>query len=116
MTDTAPDIVIHDATVLTVDDRNRLYENGTVVVADGERTAVRSTESGDAEAAAIPLPCSDSLPPLAVFQAVKRRGPSELPLPTRRLRRLLEAGASCFHDALCRHRMSVRRERSLHRR
>lgn len=79
MTDTAPDIVIHDATVLTVDDRNRLYENGTVVVADGEITAVRSTESGDAEAAATPLPCSVSLPPLAVFQAVKRRGPINTP-------------------------------------
>jgi 5-methylthioadenosine/S-adenosylhomocysteine deaminase len=52
MTDTAPDIVIHDATALTVDERNRLYENGTVVVADGEVTEVRSTEPGDAEATA----------------------------------------------------------------
>lgn len=52
MTDTAPDIVIHDATVLTVDDRNRLYENGTVAVVDGEITEVRSTESGDAAVAA----------------------------------------------------------------
>jgi MFS family permease len=40
----------------------------------------------------------------------------ELPLPTRRLRRLLEAGASCFQDALCRNRGGSRRERSLHRR
>ena len=44
------DILIHDTMVLTVDPSNRLYENGTVVVDDGEITAVRSTESGDAEA------------------------------------------------------------------
>ena len=43
---------------------------------------------------------------------------SELPYPTRsRLRRsLLEGRASCFHDALCRHRIGVCGERSLHRR
>ena len=41
---------------------------------------------------------------------------SELPLPTRRRWRLLEAGASCFNDALCRHNRSVHSERSLHRR
>ena len=28
----------------------------------------------------------------------------------------VEGGASCFDDALCRHRSGVRRERSLHRR
>jgi hypothetical protein len=39
------------------------------------------------------------------------RGRSELPLPTRRLRRFLEAGASCFHDALCRYRR-IHSERS----
>jgi ABC-type multidrug transport system ATPase subunit len=43
---------------------------------------------------------------------------SELPLPThsRRSHSFLEAGASCFHDALCRNRGGSRRERSLHRR
>lgn len=44
-----PDIVIHDATVLTVDDRNRLFERGTILVADGGITAVRATEEGDAD-------------------------------------------------------------------
>ena len=47
-------------------------------------------------------------------------GFGELPLPTRRLRRLLEAGASCFNDALWRHNigcsLSVPRECSLRRR
>jgi hypothetical protein len=42
----------------------------------------------------------------------------ELPLPThsRRSRSFLEAGASCFQDALCRNQGGSRRERSLHRR
>jgi hypothetical protein len=40
----------------------------------------------------------------------------ELPLPTRRLRRFLETGASCFKHVLCRHNRSVNGERSLHRR
>ncbi|SFR61857.1 5-methylthioadenosine/S-adenosylhomocysteine deaminase [Halogeometricum rufum] len=46
------DIVIHDATVLTVDDRNRLYERGTVVVEDGRISDVRRTRDGDADGSA----------------------------------------------------------------
>ena len=42
------DIVIHDAVVLTVNDRNQLYERGTVVVEDGRITEVRQTQDGDA--------------------------------------------------------------------
>ena len=42
------DIVIHDAVVLTVNDRNQLYERGTVVVEDGRITKVRQTQDGDA--------------------------------------------------------------------
>ena len=34
----AADIAIHDAVVLTVDDRNRLYERGTVLVEDSHIT------------------------------------------------------------------------------
>jgi ABC-type multidrug transport system ATPase subunit len=43
---------------------------------------------------------------------------SELPLPThsRPSRSFREAGASCFHDALCKNHRGSRRERSLHSR
>lgn len=46
------DLVIHDAVVVTVDDRGRIYESGTVVVRDGEIREVRSSEPGDADIAA----------------------------------------------------------------
>ena len=46
------DIAIHDAFVLTVDDRNRLYERGTVLIEDGRITDVRSSRDGDADVAA----------------------------------------------------------------
>ncbi|WP_363465348.1 amidohydrolase family protein [Halogeometricum borinquense] len=49
MTKTRPDVVVHDALVLTVDDRNRLFKRGTVIVEDGEITAVRSAQDGDAD-------------------------------------------------------------------
>jgi cytosine/adenosine deaminase-related metal-dependent hydrolase len=42
-----PDIVVHDATLLTVDERNRLFERGTLVVEDGTITEVRSTGPDD---------------------------------------------------------------------
>jgi 5-methylthioadenosine/S-adenosylhomocysteine deaminase len=48
----AADIAIHDAVVLTVDDRNRLYERGTVLVEDGHITEVRSSRDDDADIAA----------------------------------------------------------------
>ncbi|QLH77993.1 amidohydrolase family protein [Halosimplex rubrum] len=48
----AADIAIHDAFVLTVDDRNRLYERGTVLVEDGRITEVRSSQDADADIAA----------------------------------------------------------------
>jgi hypothetical protein len=35
MSRTPPEILIHDATVLTVDESGHLYRNGTVVVDDG---------------------------------------------------------------------------------
>ncbi|WP_423746587.1 amidohydrolase family protein [Haladaptatus sp. SPP-AMP-3] len=41
------DIVIHDAIVLTVDDRNRLFERGTVAVDDGRITAIRPSNADD---------------------------------------------------------------------
>ncbi|MEZ3114588.1 amidohydrolase family protein [Halobaculum sp. MBLA0147] len=44
------DIVIHDALVVTVDDQNRLFRNGTVVVADDTITAVRETRPADRRA------------------------------------------------------------------
>lgn len=44
------DLLVHDALVMTVDDRNRIYESGTVVVDDGEITDVRSTEPEDRSA------------------------------------------------------------------
>ncbi|SFH06195.1 5-methylthioadenosine/S-adenosylhomocysteine deaminase [Halopelagius inordinatus] len=46
------DILIHDATVLTVDEKNRLYRNGTVVVDEGTIREVRPSEPGDADAVA----------------------------------------------------------------
>ena len=46
------DTVIHDAVVLTVDERNRLYERGTVLIEDGRITDVRSSRDGDADIAA----------------------------------------------------------------
>src|SRR6056297_3117104 len=46
------DIAIHDAFVLTVDERNRLYERGTVLIEDGRITDVRSSRDDDAELAA----------------------------------------------------------------
>lgn len=51
MPDTTADVVVHDALVLTVDDDNRLFERGTVVVENGRITAVRPTRDGDADAA-----------------------------------------------------------------
>ena len=44
------EILIHDATVLTVDDRNRLFERGTVRIADGEITEVRQSRGDDPDA------------------------------------------------------------------
>lgn len=46
------DIVIHDAFVLTVDERNRLYERGTVLIEDSLITAVRPSKDDDADIAA----------------------------------------------------------------
>jgi cytosine/adenosine deaminase-related metal-dependent hydrolase len=48
----SPDILIHDATVLTVDENNHLYRNGTVVVDDGIIQSVRPSEPDDADAVA----------------------------------------------------------------
>jgi len=48
----AADIAIHDAVVLTVDDRNRLYERGTVLVEDSHITEVRQSRDVDADIAA----------------------------------------------------------------
>jgi cytosine/adenosine deaminase-related metal-dependent hydrolase len=41
------DIVIHDAYILTVNDRNQLFERGTVMVEDGHIQNVRKTREGD---------------------------------------------------------------------
>ena len=49
MSRTPPDILIHDATVLTVDENNHLYRNGTVVVDDGVIEMVRPSELEDAD-------------------------------------------------------------------
>ncbi|MFA9516907.1 amidohydrolase family protein [Halopenitus sp. H-Gu1] len=46
------DVLIHDATVVTVDDRNQIIENGTIVVDDGELTAVRPTRTEDVDLSA----------------------------------------------------------------
>ncbi|NLV09484.1 amidohydrolase family protein [Halomicrobium mukohataei] len=43
------DFVVHDAVVVTVDERNRVYESGTVVVRDGDIATVRESRAGDAE-------------------------------------------------------------------
>ncbi|MDF9748066.1 amidohydrolase family protein [Natrinema salsiterrestre] len=48
----AVDIAIHDAFVLTVDDRNRLYERGTVLIEDNRITTVRPSRDDDADIAA----------------------------------------------------------------
>ncbi|MGB9985493.1 amidohydrolase family protein [Salarchaeum japonicum] len=48
----AADIAIHDAYVLTIDDRNRLYERGTVLIEDGRITEVRAAQDDDADIAA----------------------------------------------------------------
>lgn len=45
----AIDAVIHDALVLTVDDRNRLYERGTVLVDGGQITDIRKSRDSDAD-------------------------------------------------------------------
>ena len=44
------EVLIHDATVLTVDERNRLFERGTVRIADGEIAEVRTTRDADRDA------------------------------------------------------------------
>lgn len=43
-----PDLAIHDAVVVTMDDDNRIYESGTIIVNDGVFTDVRSTDDTDA--------------------------------------------------------------------
>jgi len=48
----AADIAIHDAVVLTVDDRNRLYERGTVLVEDSHITEVRQSRDDGSDIAA----------------------------------------------------------------
>ena len=45
----AADIAITDALVLTVDERNRLYERGTVLIEDGRITAVRQTNEDETD-------------------------------------------------------------------
>ncbi|WP_436930819.1 amidohydrolase family protein [Halosimplex halobium] len=45
----AADVVIHDALLLTVDDDNRIYDGGTLIVCDGEITEVRSSREGDTD-------------------------------------------------------------------
>ncbi|WP_247731243.1 amidohydrolase family protein [Halovivax limisalsi] len=49
---TDPDVVIHDALVMTVDGDNELLQRGTIVVSDGRLAAVRETEPGDGNAPA----------------------------------------------------------------
>ena len=49
MSSTPPDILIHDATVLTIDENNHLYRNGTVVVDDGKIETVRPSEPEDTD-------------------------------------------------------------------
>ena len=43
------DLAIHDALVLTADERNRLYERGTVCITDGCIEEVRPSRAGDGE-------------------------------------------------------------------
>jgi cytosine/adenosine deaminase-related metal-dependent hydrolase len=45
---TNPDTVIYDAIVLTVNERNQLFERGTIVVDGGIIQDVRKTREGDA--------------------------------------------------------------------
>ncbi|WP_256299341.1 amidohydrolase family protein [Haloarchaeobius salinus] len=45
----AADIAITDALVLTVDERNRLFERGTVLIEDGRITAVRQTDEDETD-------------------------------------------------------------------
>jgi cytosine/adenosine deaminase-related metal-dependent hydrolase len=52
MCGTHPDILILDATVVTVDENNHPYSNGTVVVDDGGIERVRPSEPEDADEAA----------------------------------------------------------------
>jgi len=52
MSNPAPDILIHDAVVLTVDKNNHLYRSGTVVVDDGRIQEIRPSEPEDADRAA----------------------------------------------------------------
>ena len=49
---TNPDVVIHDAIVLTVNDEHELFEQGTVVIDDGRLAEVRPSEPDDANSAA----------------------------------------------------------------
>ncbi|WP_135824280.1 amidohydrolase family protein [Halorussus ruber] len=44
------ELVIHDATVVTVDEENRILREGTIRVEDGEITAVEPTEEADRRA------------------------------------------------------------------
>ncbi|WP_435065067.1 amidohydrolase family protein [Halobaculum sp. EA56] len=41
------DLVIHDAVIVTVDEDNRIFESGTVVIEDNEITEVRATRERD---------------------------------------------------------------------
>ncbi|WP_434523102.1 amidohydrolase family protein [Halorubrum sp. AS12] len=41
------DIVVHDAYILTVNDKNQLYERGTLLIENGRITEVRTTKEGD---------------------------------------------------------------------
>jgi 5-methylthioadenosine/S-adenosylhomocysteine deaminase len=52
MSSTPPDILIHDAMVLTIDENNHLYRKGTVVVDNGVIQMVRPSEPEDADKAA----------------------------------------------------------------
>lgn len=49
---TNPDIVIHDAIVLTANDEHELFEQGTVVINDGRLIEVRPSQADDADSAA----------------------------------------------------------------
>ncbi|GAA0681751.1 amidohydrolase family protein [Natronoarchaeum mannanilyticum] len=52
MTRHRPDLLLHEAHVLTVDSENRLFERGTVVVDDGRIVEVRSTDPEDGRGSA----------------------------------------------------------------
>ncbi|SMO91154.1 5-methylthioadenosine/S-adenosylhomocysteine deaminase [Halorubrum cibi] len=49
MSSIEPDILIRDAIVLTVNERNQLYQSGTVVINDGMIQEVRSSEQEDGD-------------------------------------------------------------------